>query len=77
LLTSEITMRLRAAGLELDQSPVSMDGWCSPPTSPNPASSPASMLKQLLDLLRQSEDFPAVYEREKPQQISDTSASKP
>jgi len=35
----------------------------------------SKMLKQLLDTcFANSEDFPAVYEREKPQQISDTSA---
>jgi aspartyl-tRNA(Asn)/glutamyl-tRNA(Gln) amidotransferase subunit B len=33
------------------------------------------MLKQLLDIsFEKNEDFPAVYEREKPQQISDSSA---
>ena len=35
----------------------------------------SKMLKQLLDTcFEKSEDFPAVYEREKPQQISDTGA---
>ncbi|NUQ28089.1 MAG: Asp-tRNA(Asn)/Glu-tRNA(Gln) amidotransferase GatCAB subunit B, partial [Acidobacteriaceae bacterium] len=34
----------------------------------------SKMLKQLLDIsFEKGEDFPVVYEREKPQQISDTS----
>ena len=35
----------------------------------------SKQLKQLFDIaFEKSEDFPVVYEREKPQQISDTSA---
>jgi aspartyl-tRNA(Asn)/glutamyl-tRNA(Gln) amidotransferase subunit B len=35
----------------------------------------SKMLKQLLDIsFEKNEDFPVVYEREKPQQISDTGA---
>ena len=42
ILLSEITMRLRAAGIELGQSPVRSTASSSPPTSPKPAKSPAS-----------------------------------
>ncbi|HZY64019.1 MAG TPA: Asp-tRNA(Asn)/Glu-tRNA(Gln) amidotransferase subunit GatB [Edaphobacter sp.] len=75
LLTSELTMRLRLANLELDQSPVSMDGIVLAADLAESGELSSKMLKQLLDIcFEKSEDFPAVYEREKPQQISDASA---
>ncbi|MEO6982378.1 MAG: Asp-tRNA(Asn)/Glu-tRNA(Gln) amidotransferase subunit GatB [Edaphobacter sp.] len=74
LLTSELTMRLRAAGLELEQSPVSMAGVVLAADLAESGDLSSKMLKQLLDVcFEKSEDFPAVYEREKPQQISDSS----
>jgi hypothetical protein len=42
LVQSELTMRLKAAGLELEQSPISMKESLRPPTSPKTASSPRS-----------------------------------
>ena len=46
LLTSEITMRLRAAELKMSDSPhLAKTASSSPPTSPNPASSPAKCSK--------------------------------
>jgi aspartyl-tRNA(Asn)/glutamyl-tRNA(Gln) amidotransferase subunit B len=75
LLTSELTMRLRLAGLEQDESPVSMEGIVLAADLAELGEISSKMLKQLLDVcFEKSEDFPAVYEREKPQQISDTGA---
>ncbi len=75
LLTSELTMRLRLAGLELEQSPVSMDGVVMAADLAESGELSSKMLKQLLDIsFANNEDFPAVYEREKPQQISDAGA---
>ena len=72
LLTSELTMRLRLAGLELEQSPVSMAGIVMAADLAESGELSSKMLKQLLDsAFEKSEDFPVVYEREKPQQISD------
>jgi aspartyl-tRNA(Asn)/glutamyl-tRNA(Gln) amidotransferase subunit B len=75
LLTSELTMRLRLAGLELEQSPVSMAGIVMAADLAESGELSSKMLKQLLDsAFEKNEDFPAVYEREKPQQISDAGA---
>ncbi len=75
LLTSELTMRLRLANLELDQSPVSMNGVVMAADLAESGELSSKMLKQLLDTcFEKNEDFPLVYEREKPQQISDASA---
>ena len=75
LLTSELTMRLRLTGLELEQSPVSMDGVVLAADLAESGELSSKMLKQLLDIsFEKNEDFPVVYEREKPQQISDAGA---
>src|SRR6201996_7545555 len=75
LLTSELTMRLRLAGLELDESPVSMAGIVMAADLAESGELSSKMLKQLLDTaFEKKEDFPVVYEREKPQQISDSGA---
>src|SRR5580692_2230490 len=75
LLTSELTMRLRLAGLELEQSPVSMAGIVMAADVAESGELSSKMLKQLLDTaFEKKEDFPVVYEREKPQQISDSGA---
>jgi len=75
LILSELTSRLRLADLEQDQSPVSMDGVVMAADLLESGDLSSKMLKQLLDTcFANSEDFPAVYEREKPQQISDSSA---
>jgi aspartyl-tRNA(Asn)/glutamyl-tRNA(Gln) amidotransferase subunit B len=75
LLTSELTMRLRLKGLELEQSPVSMDGIVMAADLAESGELSSKMLKQLLDTsFETGEDFSAVYEREKPQQISDAGA---
>jgi aspartyl-tRNA(Asn)/glutamyl-tRNA(Gln) amidotransferase subunit B len=75
VLLSEITMRLRAAGLEQEQSPVSMAGIVMAADLAESGEISSKMLKQLLDIsFEKNEDFPVVYEREKPQQISDMGA---
>src|SRR6195952_5176431 len=75
LLTSELTMRLRQAGLEQEQSPVSLEGIVLAADLAESGELSSKMLKQLLDIsFEKKEDFPVVYEREKPQQISDTGA---
>ena len=75
LLTSEITMRLRLANLELDQSPVSMDGIVMAADLAESGELSSKMLKQLFDTcFAESKDFPEIYERDKPKQISDTGA---
>ena len=75
LLTSELTSRLKAAGLEMEQSPVSLAGVVMAADLAESGEISSKILKQLLDsCFASNEDFPAVYEREKPQQISDTSA---
>jgi aspartyl-tRNA(Asn)/glutamyl-tRNA(Gln) amidotransferase subunit B len=75
LVQSELTSRLKLAGLELEQSPVSLEGIVLAADLAESGDLSSKMLKQLLDTcFANSEDFPAVYEREKPQQISDTGA---
>jgi aspartyl-tRNA(Asn)/glutamyl-tRNA(Gln) amidotransferase subunit B len=75
LVLSELTSRLKVHNIDLDQSPITMQGiaLAADLTEDNKLSS--KQLKQLFDTaFANGEDFPAVYEREKPQQISDNSA---
>ena len=59
VLLSEITMRLRAAGLEQDQSPVSMAGIVMAADLAESGEISSKMLKQLLDIsFEKKEDFP-------------------
>src|ERR1700723_3303336 len=75
LLTSELTMRLRAAGLELEASPVSLDGVVMAADLLESGAVSSKIVKQLFDrCFETGEDFAEIYEREKPQQISDTGA---
>ena len=79
LLTSEITMRLRAAAGSgsgsMTESPVSEDGLVLAADLAESGEISSKMLKAMLDTaFANGEDFTAVYEREKPQQISDTGA---
>ncbi len=75
ILLSEITMRLRAANLPDDQSPVSMDGIVLAADLMEAGTISSKQLKQLLDSsFAEGKDFPEIYERDKPQQISDASA---
>src|SRR5579872_295960 len=75
LVQSELTMRLKAAGLELEQSPISMKGVAMAADLAEDGKLSSKQLKQLFDLsFERNEDFGPVYEREKPQQISDAGA---
>ena len=75
LVLSELTARLKLAGLELEQSPVSMAGIAFAADLAEEGKLSSKQLKQLFDsAFGTMEDFPAVYAREKPQQISDTGA---
>ena len=75
VLLSELGGRLKALGLEQEQSPVSMAGVVLAADLLEEGKISSKQLKQLFDLsFEKGEDFPAVYEREKPQQITDASA---
>ena len=75
LITSELTGRLKAAGLELEQSPVSLKGIVMAADLAESGDLSSKMLKQLLDTsFAEGKDFAEVYERDKPQQISDAGA---
>jgi aspartyl-tRNA(Asn)/glutamyl-tRNA(Gln) amidotransferase subunit B len=75
LITSELTGRLNAAGLELEQSPVSLKGIVMAADLAESGDLSSKMLKQLLDTcFAEGKDFAEVYERDKPKQISDASA---
>ncbi len=75
ILLSELGGRLHALGLELDQSPVSMAGVVMAADLLDDNKISSKQLKGLFDIsFEKGEDFPAVYERERPQQITDSSA---
>jgi len=75
VLLSEVGGRLKAAGLEQQQSPVSMAGIVLAADLLDEGKISSKQLKQLFDVcFETSEDFPAVYDREKPEQLSDASA---
>jgi len=75
LLVNEIGGRLKALDLSPDQSPVSMDGIVQAADLLEDNKISSKQLKQLFDVcFEKREDFGAVYAREKPEQISDTSA---
>jgi len=75
LVQSELTSRLKAKGLELEQSPISMKGIAQAADLAEEGKLSSKQLKQLFDAaFENNEDFGVVYEREKPQQITDASA---
>lgn len=75
ILLSEVGGRLKALGLEHEQSPVSMAGIVTAADLLDEDRISSKQLKQLFDLcFEKGEDFGPVYEREKPQQITDTAA---
>ena len=75
LLLSELGGRLKALGLEQDHSPVSMTGVVQAADLLDEGKISSKQLKQLFDVcFEKGEDFATVYEREKPQQITDTGA---
>ncbi len=75
LVQSEVVSRLKLAGLEFEQSPISMKGLALAADLAEEGKLSSKQLKQLFDIaFEKSEDFSVVYEREKPQQISDPAA---
>jgi len=75
LVQSELMGRLKARGLEIEQSPISMKGVAFSADLVEAGTISGKMLKDLYDLaFERGQDFPAVYETEKPEQITDASA---
>ncbi len=75
LVQGELMGRLKAGGLELSASPVSMQGIALAADLAESGELSSKMLKQLFDrCFETGEDFSAVYDREKPRQISDSGA---
>jgi aspartyl-tRNA(Asn)/glutamyl-tRNA(Gln) amidotransferase subunit B len=75
LVQGELMGRLKAASLEIEQSPVSMKGVAMSADLAESGAISSKILKDLYDkAFASGEDFPAVYEREKPQQITDVAA---
>jgi aspartyl-tRNA(Asn)/glutamyl-tRNA(Gln) amidotransferase subunit B len=75
VLLSEVGGRLKALGLEQEHSPVSMAGIVQAADLLDEGKISSKQLKQLFDVcFEKGEDFSAVYEREKPEQLSDASA---
>ena len=75
VLLSEVGGRLKALGLEQEQSPVSMAGIVAAADLLDEGKISSKQMKQLFDMcFEKGEDFGAVYEREKPQQITDSAA---
>ncbi|HZQ43986.1 MAG TPA: Asp-tRNA(Asn)/Glu-tRNA(Gln) amidotransferase subunit GatB [Acidobacteriaceae bacterium] len=75
ILLSEITMRLRAAEITLDKSPVTLDGIVLAADLTEGGAISSKQLKQLLDsCFAEGRDFAFIYDRDKPQQITDSSA---
>ena len=75
LVQSELMGRLKAGDLPIERSPISMKGVALSADLVETGAISGKMLKDLYDLsFERSQDFPTVYEKEKPQQITDTSA---
>jgi aspartyl-tRNA(Asn)/glutamyl-tRNA(Gln) amidotransferase subunit B len=75
LVQSELMGRLKAKGLEIENSPISMKGVAMSADLVESGAISGKILKDLYDLcFERNQDFPEVYQKEKPQQITDTSA---
>ena len=75
LVQSELLGRLKAKGLDLGKSPISMKGVALSADLVESGAISGKMLKELYDLcFEREQDFSQVYETEKPQQITDASA---
>jgi aspartyl-tRNA(Asn)/glutamyl-tRNA(Gln) amidotransferase subunit B len=76
LVQSELMGRLKAKGIGIGQSPISMRGVAASADLVEAGTISGKMLKDLYDLsFERGRDFPAVYEEEgRPQQSTDTSA---
>ena len=75
LVQSELMGRLKARDLEIASSPISMKGIALSADLVENGAISGKMLKDLYDLaFERNQDFSAVYEKEKPQQLTDTAA---
>jgi aspartyl-tRNA(Asn)/glutamyl-tRNA(Gln) amidotransferase subunit B len=76
LVQSELMGRLKARGLEIEQSPITMKGIAQAANLVESGVISGKMLKDLFDLcFGRGEDFPEVYEEEgRPEQSRDTSS---
>ena len=76
LVQGELMGRLKAKGLEIEQSPISMKGVAASADLVESGAISGKMLKDLYDLgFERNKDFPEIYEEEgRPQQSTDTSA---
>src|SRR5437016_7214729 len=76
LVQSELIGRLKAEGLEIEQSPITMKGLAAAADLVESGAISGKMLKDLFDLcFDRSKDFPEVYEEQgRPEQSRDTSA---
>jgi aspartyl-tRNA(Asn)/glutamyl-tRNA(Gln) amidotransferase subunit B len=75
VLLSEVGGRVKALGLEQEQSPVSMAGIVLAADLLDEGKISSRQMKQLFDVcFEKGEDFGAAYERERPQQITDAGA---
>jgi aspartyl-tRNA(Asn)/glutamyl-tRNA(Gln) amidotransferase subunit B len=76
LVQSELMGRLKAKGIDIEQSPISMRGVAASADLVESGTISGKMLKDLYDLsFVRGKDFPIVYEEEgRPQQSTDTSA---
>jgi aspartyl-tRNA(Asn)/glutamyl-tRNA(Gln) amidotransferase subunit B len=76
LVQSELMGRLKAGGIDIESSPISMRGVAASADLVESGAISGKMLKDLYDLsFERGKDFPEVYEEEgRPRQSSDTSA---
>ena len=75
LVQGELMGRLKAKSLGIEQSPISMQGVALSADLVESGTISGKMLKDLYDLaFERNQDFAAVYEKEKPQQLTDSSA---
>jgi len=76
LVQGELMGRLKAKGIQIEQSPISMRGVAASADLVESGTISGKMLKDLYDLsFERGKDFPAVYDEEgRPQQSTDTSA---
>ncbi len=75
LVQSELMGRLKARDLTIEQSPISMKGVALSADLVESGAISGKILKDLYDLaFDRGQDFPEIYKREKPQQITDASA---
>jgi len=75
LVQSELMGRLKAKGIDLEDSPISMKGVAISSDLVESGAISGKILKDIYDLcFERSQDFTEVYEKEKPQQITDAAA---